>query len=263
VKTLIKIQLWLEVKLHGAITVLVVVFIMLTSMTQTLKSPVIFNEKVDKYFDEQLKIVKEKLYQFKIIGQKKASLPALKNQFFQCRLAYKKIAVLTDYFNQYETKSLNGPAIPRIESEIADKIIPPGGFQAIEQLLFSEWKSSAYSELISLLDEMLATLAKMKDEPDRKYKFSEELVWDAIRSAITELTTKGITGFDSPTANYSLPEAAASIEGIKSLLFFFKVKLEQKEPALFSALTLLSGKSVLYLHQNSHFNNFNRLFFIT
>jgi hypothetical protein len=50
-----------------------------------------------------------------------------------CRLEYKRLAVLSEYFNVYETKFLNGPALNRVEEGSPDSIIPPQGFQAMEE----------------------------------------------------------------------------------------------------------------------------------
>jgi cytochrome c peroxidase len=247
----------------GKSTIVIIIFIVLVCMAHFNLKENSRNEKVDRYFLLQLNNVKEKISRLKALSQKKAPLSMLRQNFFQSRLAYKKFAVLSDYFNQYETKLLNGPAIDRIESEVADRIIPPQGFQAVEQLLFGNWKPGSWHECAALLEDMLKSISKMETEPDRIYKFKDELLWDAIRSSVVQLTAMGITGFDSPVANYSLREAGATINGVKNILAFFKPDIEKKEPGAFNQLIALSDKANSYLLTNNRFNEFNRLVFIT
>lgn len=106
------LNVYRAVKLPGKITIPVVVFIII-SMAHFKPAPVSINEKADKYYQSQIQSVKEKLKNFKTSCQKKVSLQALRQQFFSCRLAYKKLATLSEYFNIYETKLLNGPALDR------------------------------------------------------------------------------------------------------------------------------------------------------
>ncbi len=174
------------------------------------------------------------------------------------------MAVLTNYFNPYQIKSLNGPAIARIESEVADRIIPPQGFQAIEQILYADWSGdSSQTQVAALVNAMLPVLLTLEKEPDRYFKFSKELVYDAIRSEIIGITTLGITGFDSPVANQSLPEAAASLDGIIQLLHLFKDAQPETDKPLFDFLLAEVEKTKNYIGNQKNFNGFNRLQFIT
>lgn len=220
-------------------------------------------KKIDNYYLEQVKALVNNLTGFKESIKTHPSKKIMLGSFLSGRLVYKKLAVLTDYFNQYETRLLNSPAINRIESEVLDRIVPPGGFQAVEDILFNDWDNAAYDKINSLLDDMIQTLHRLEKEPDLQYKFKAELVWDALRSATVGIATTGITGLDSPTANYSLPEASASIDGILQLLNFFKPDIEEKDPAAFSALSTMLVNAKEYLKHNSNFNKFDRLTFIT
>ena len=188
------------------------------------------NADVKSYYLKQIETLKTAIESFRTAVNQKHSNQDLQKQFSICRIEYKKLAVLTDYFNQYETRLLNSPAINRIESEVVDRIIPPSGFQAIEDILFNDWDENNYNKIDSLLNDIIQILRRLEKEPDMEYKFKDELVWDALRSAIVGITTSGITGLDSPTANYSLPEANASIDGILQILNFYKSAISEKEP---------------------------------
>ncbi|MBK8608364.1 MAG: cytochrome-c peroxidase [Chitinophagaceae bacterium] len=221
------------------------------------------NADVKSYYLKQIETLKTAIESFKTGVDQKQSNQDLQKQFSICRISYKKLAVLTDYFNQYETRLLNSPAISRIESEVVDRIIPPSGFQAIEDILFNDWDENNYNKIDSLLNDIIQILRRLEKEPDMEYKFKDELVWDALRSAIVGITTSGITGLDSPTANYSLPEANASIDGILQILNFYKSAISEKNPNAFTELTSLLINAKGYLLQNKNFNKFDRLAFIT
>jgi cytochrome c peroxidase len=219
--------------------------------------------EVKSLYLTQIKNLEKNIQYFKNGISQKQPRKDLQKQFKICRLSYKKLAVLTDYFNQFETISLNSPAINRVASEIADRIIPPSGFQAIEDILYSDWEDNNYDKVDSLLNDIIQILHRLEKEPDIEYKFKDVLVWDALRSATVSIATTGITGVDSPTANHSLPEANASIDGILLILDFYKSYINEKDPAAFTELTLMLFNAKKYLAKNNNFNKFNRLAFIT
>ena len=222
-----------------------------------------FNEKTDQLFQNQLQDLKKQLISFKSLSGKKGPSKSLQQQFIQSRTAYKKLAVLSEYFNPYETKFLNGPALERAEDGTPDVIIPPQGFQAIEEIVYGELGAASHSELNKLLERMLTTIDKLDKEIDRQNKFRTESVWDALRSATVRLMALGITGFDSPVAFRSLPEARSTIEGMKNTLMIFKVQLDAKAKGDFERLMTLLTAADKYLTKNRDFNSFDRLSFIT
>ena len=245
------------------ITIAVAAFIIVVCMANFKRGDSSIKEKTDQYFQRQVQSVKEKLSNFNHLCKQKASMKILRQQFIYCRLAYKKLAVLSEYFNLYETKFLNGPALNRAEEGAPDIIIPAQGFQAIEEIIFGKPEPGFHTQISKLLEDMLMMLQRMANEPDRIYKFRDELVWDAVRSAIVRMITLGITGFDSPVAQNSLSEAAASIDGIKNILLLFKNDPALKEPGSISSLVALLNSAQAYLETHNNFKGFDRLTFIS
>lgn len=94
------------------------------------------NAKVDAWYLLQLGKLKAeiRLLQKQLSDEK--SIAVCQQQFKQARLAYKKVSVLIDYFNLYETKYLNGPNLQRTEDDNPAVIIEPHGFQVLEEYLF-------------------------------------------------------------------------------------------------------------------------------
>ncbi len=209
-----------------------------------------------------MNVLKSKLNDFNLSSRQGANRNILRQQFIACRLAYKRLAVLSEFFNVYETKFLNGPALHRVEEGAPDNVIPPQGFQAMEEILFGNGESNYQAQLVHLSEDMLSVLKRMEDEPERIYKFRNELVWDAVRSATIRLVALGITGFDSPIAFISLDEARASIGAMKNILLLFKNEMDRKQPNASTSLTNLLNKAISYIQLHNDFRKFDRLEFI-
>ena len=101
------------------------------------------------------------------------------------------------------------------------------------------------------------------NEPDRINKFSEEKVFDALRAATLRMITLGISGFDSPIARYSIPEAASTIIGMQEIIDLYRPLIDKKDKSLYIGLPQKLAKAKLYLlNSRADFNQFNRLEFI-
>jgi len=219
--------------------------------------------EINNYYTKKLQELRKKLLTLKVSCDQKESIGILKNNFRQARLSYKHLAVLTEYYNLNESRLLNGAPIDRTEEDNPDKIIAPHGFQVIESYLFGNWRNRLYKTAAEEIVQMVQVLNQLEKQPHREYMFRDELVWDAIRSASIRLITLGITGFDSPVAMLSLQEAAATIKGMKELLFIFRQEADKNTFTLYiNAFALLDGAG-MYLKEHTDFNNFNRLEFIT
>ena len=219
------------------------------------------NDQLDAWYLQQLKKLKQEVYHLQQTYSGKKSLAACQQQFNQARLTYKKAAIFIEYFNPYEARYLNGPNLPRTEDDNPDKIIKPHGFQVLEDHLFGEEQSiSAVKEETAHL---LQYLERLENEPDRINKFRDEEVWEAVRSAVIRMITLGISGFDSPVAQYSLQEARSTLQGINGILAIYKTKLDKKDPELYRELMAAITSAESFLSSSPSFNGFDRLTFIT
>jgi cytochrome c peroxidase len=251
------------VKSSRKITVLFAVFIIVLGSIRFKPHDTSVAKKTDQYFQSELNVLKSKLNDFIRYSRQGANRKVLRQQFIACRLAYKRLAVLSEYFNVYETKFLNGPALNRVEEDAPDNVIPPQGFQAMEEIVFGNGEPNNKEQLVNLAEDILLVLKRMEDEPERIYKFRNELVWDAIRAATIRLVALGITGFDSPVAFNSLDEARASIGAMKNILLLFKNEMDKKQPNASASLINLLSKASSYIQLHNDFEKFDRLEFIS
>ncbi len=253
----------IRVKLPVRITGAIAVFIMVIRPAGFQVEKNDFPEKIDRWYVHKISLFRNGLTGLNKLNDQHGSRESLRVSFLQCRLAYKQMALLTEYFNPFETFSLNSPALDRVEDDNPDRIIPPAGLQQLEQLIYGTEQPLPRNKIRSVITDILKTLRKLEQEPARNLKFRKELVWDALRSGTIRLITLGITGFDSPVANYSLPEAESSLAAMKELVLIFS-GTEQKSalPAL-DLLPALADKSITYLKTHPGFARFDRLTFIT
>lgn len=86
--------------------------------------------------------------------------------------------------------------------------------------------------------------------------FFDWQVFDAAKLEVFRVMTLGITGFDNPLTLQSMPESAAALSSLQTVLNFYA---DQTAPDdLYARLQA----AILYLQQNPDFDSFNRMEFI-
>ena len=128
----------------------------------------------------------------------------------------------------------------------------------MEELIFdksftNEKKKAALEQVSHIIN----TLQRLQDEPDMQYKFQDEVIFGALRASIVRLASMGISGFDSPVANYSLREGRATLDGIEKIIRQY----EQKSHPLFSKIYTQLALAKRQL-SSATFISFDRLDFL-
>jgi cytochrome c peroxidase len=219
-----------------------------------------YNTEVYNLYLEQIGEVEHSL---RSLPNGQSGTQDLKKWFLQTRLSYKKLAVLSEFFDVPATKYLNGPALRRVEEDHPDEIIPPHGYQLLEEKVYSgEPAGSIQAPLQQEVDFMMAALERMKQAPDLALAFKDENIWEALRLAVLRVITLGITGFDSPVAKLSVAEAAATLQGLQPILNFYQRELDARIPGRHTQFAELIAAAGSFLSVEKEFDNFDRLYFI-
>lgn len=218
--------------------------------------------KTEIYYQTGLKRLESELVSFKKLINAKAPASLLKQQFFRVRLSYKKIAVFTDFYNLYETRLLNGPALQRMEEDKPEIVFEPHGFQVIEEMIFGNNRQINYLKTEKETEGILSIIRSLQREKDIEFKLRPELIYEALQASVIRLITLGITGFDSPIANHSIPEARATLLSLKDIILSldeedFLLKKEEKD-----TLVQLLSRGIKFTEVPASFNRFDRLTFI-
>jgi cytochrome c peroxidase len=180
-------------------------------------------------------------------------ISVLQQHFSQSRYFYKQAEPITEYFFQGLTKRINGPVLPDVKVEDG-QVLPPHGYQVIEQLLFTP-ETAPSDELLNEINVLINDLRFVKkqiaDISIQQYHFKE-----LVQHQIIRIATTGITGLDAPLSKQSIPEAAASLTGLSEMC---KQYLGSRNPAFYADC----AHAALYATQHTDFDAFDRLFFIT
>ncbi|MEM0577467.1 cytochrome-c peroxidase [Flavobacterium polysaccharolyticum] len=194
--------------------------------------------------------------QLKALVASDAKLSTIQNQFLKARNSYKKMEWMSEYYYPAVSKSINGPAIPEFEEN--DGItVPPEGFQVVEEFLFPKYDTLTKSDLeveLGVLRSNLNRLQKVSEQTT----LTDSFIFDALRLEIFRMISLGITGFDSPLALHSLPEAKVVLESIEKVVSLYENNNSKNYKAIIA--TLSKGKK--YLDTHIDFASFDRAYFI-
>ncbi|MCO4292851.1 hypothetical protein NF867_08265 [Solitalea sp. MAHUQ-68] len=181
--------------------------------------------------------------------RKNATQKQVQHDFLEARFQYKKIEFLVEYFCPYTADFINGA--PLDEIEVADKrVIAPEGFQVIEPFIFPSLDTTNKQELLGQVHSLAITMNRLTDQANT-IPVTDQHVFDAMRLEVYRIISMGISGFDTPSAQNSMNEAAAAILSMQQTLRLYNQDSEWGTAA------------VQYLQKHSDFNSFNRLQFIT
>lgn len=149
-----------------------------------------------------------------------ATLPRLKEFFATARHRYKEIEWLVEYHYPSTAQTLNGPALPEAEPSEPGEVLPPSGFQVLEETVFDPAADGLRKEILFELS-TIANRVRYLQSSSSELELTESDILDALKLNVYRLITKGITGFDSPVAMQSIDELLPSLEGMKTVASFF------------------------------------------
>ncbi|TDH21656.1 cytochrome-c peroxidase [Segetibacter sp. 3557_3] len=177
----------------------------------------------------------------------------MRQLFLQVRLHYKKIEFLVEYHYPASAEQLNGPVIPESDPSEPNEPQHPSGFQVLEEHVYGDeaddkakWVAFELSNISNRIKRLYTLLPELE--------LSSANILHALRLNLYRLITKGITGFDSPIAQNSLPEAAATLESARIILGYFNSST--------AVVNTVSRSQVFLKHGIARFDDFDRGTFI-
>ena len=229
------------------------VAIVLFSFTVLRKTPA---EQVKGYYDTHLRQLHEALLNFQKASFQ-ANAATLQANFVACRAEYKRLEFAVEYYYPNAAQRLNGAALPEAEPSEPEQITPPTGFQVLEEYVYGPTDDRATREQIHQeLENMLYQVRYLQAQAPALSPSEAEL-FDAVRLNLYRLATKGISGFDSPVAFASLPEAAFTLEGTGEVLTYFDPPVALQQQLKKSIVAVRAPGSTV-----AAFNRFDRAAFL-
>ncbi|MGH7719938.1 MAG: cytochrome c peroxidase, partial [Gemmatimonadaceae bacterium] len=185
--------------------------------------------------------------------------------FVRARTAYKRVEYLAEHYNPTVADLLNGPAIPEVDDDDPSRVVmPPEGFQVLEEHLFPG-AAKGVGEVEALRSEAMVLLAnarRLRAFAERT-PLTEENILDAVRLHLARVLALGLSGFDSPIAQRSLPEAAVSLAAMRDAMQPFAPRIRAASPETVIALEARFDAAIATLEGAGSFDTFDRLAFLT
>ena len=194
--------------------------------------------------------------QFQKLVKNNSSAKEIVEQFKKSRLVYKKVEWAVEYFIPETARFMNGPALDEMELE-ENRSFEPHGFQVMEEMIYPEYNLESKEDLTRELNIFQANIKQLKSTFE-VITISDDYVLDALQQNVFRVIALGITGFDSPVLQSSIPEAGQSLISIPETLE--KINANSKSVSELRELTKNAQK---YCTENNNFNAFNRAVFIT
>ncbi len=185
----------------------------------------------------------------------------LKKDFCAARLSYKKLEPFIEYYFELDAPQFNGLATNFVEEEDPATDHEPQGFQVIESFLYPHYDVHKKKQLLLFVHKLLNAANGLGHntalfQPD-------QYLPDALMEELYRVLALGLSGFDSPLALYSLPEAKASLSSIGFVLQTYKEEMEAAGVTGTDSALVLLTRSAVYLDSHNNFNRFDRAAFIT
>ncbi|WP_256007413.1 cytochrome c peroxidase [Pedobacter deserti] len=207
-------------------------------------------ESVKAIFEQELKRLRELVDGDLLPAAEGGDSQKMKLSLARAREQYKRIEYYFEYFFPKTAVLVNGPPIDEIE--LGENLVePPTGFQVMEELIFDEQTAESRAELINEIKKMQVDL-KRAVRYNAEYQITDAQLFDAMRLEVFRIISLGITGFDSPAALTSLPEASAALSGIMQAIELY--------PGHGPLKTNLEA-AIAELGKAEDFNTFDRLAF--
>ncbi|GAA0531178.1 cytochrome c peroxidase [Chitinophaga japonensis] len=214
------------------------------------------------WFDHETDVLEQRVDALCKAIEQGQSTDKLQAAFRKARLAYKPIELLAAYYMPYTNQFINGPNIPEVEPDEKNVIIQPEGFQVLEALLFAAPVRPDTAAIRMEARRLRSSLQRLQGKAGSQ-PFTDAQLFDAMRQELLRIASLGLSGFDSPEAEHSLPEAAAALHGVETVWHFYTPRVQLINPALAKHTEALLHTARRELQAAPDFNALDRLRFIS
>ncbi len=179
--------------------------------------------------------------------------------FDSARQAFKQVEHLIAYWSPTAHDQINGPAIPEQDPDAPDVVLPPDGFQVLEELLFAESPWEVRDDIVEQTRIVRALLRRVTMQAET-IRMTDVAAFDAVHLDLGRLASLGLSGFDSPVAQRWIGESAESLRGIKTTLALFAAT--RRASTEWAQTVQWLNAAVAYLHDHPEPLQFNHLEFL-
>ncbi len=179
------------------------------------------------------------------------------------RIHYKQIEFFVKYCSPREARNfINGPLVPKSDFEISNEVIPPHGFQRIEELLFTDEPLDT-ATLRSEYNMLLAKFSELNTYYE-SIEINDAQLLEMCQLQLFRIAAMNLNGYDETISQTNVTESYWCMEGIKQTLERFKPYVNEKAElnTLYTTLIREVERAKKNLQQHPDYSTFNRLDFI-
>ncbi|MEM7551623.1 MAG: cytochrome c peroxidase [Bacteroidota bacterium] len=179
--------------------------------------------------------------------------------FQETRNNYKQLEAIFEYYNPELGKKLNGPAIFKSDIHAPERVIPPSGFQVLEELIFPVYNLEELENIEIEAKRINARVSIIsRDAP--YLELNDQNVIEAVKAEFYRIGSLGLAAFDCPVTLNAIEEMKYSLKGIEQILNIYSDALTTNQK---NELESLFEKAYQFIEQNPDFLSFPRLVFTT
>jgi cytochrome c peroxidase len=192
-----------------------------------------------------------------------ASTASLRTRVARLRAAYKRVEWLADYAHPGSAARLNPPPLDRADLNAPSDmtVLKPEGLQILLEVAHGENPLQDRGELKRLAMRLESAAGELAAQSSSTV-LDDRMVFEAMQNQVLRVMAAGITGFDAPATELSLPESRLSLEALHPALALYLPELKRRDAALAARLTKSLDRAVKVLAAGKDFDAFDRLAFI-
>ncbi len=171
-------------------------------------------EPVRKWILQELKLLRQSISAI----SNSQNTRAKKANYFNARKHYKHVEFFVEYYSPLAARLyINGPLVPKHEIDLGKKMIPPQGFQRIEEILFAGKQKELPREL-ALLKKQIASL----EEYYKDVEINDADLLDMCQLQLFRIAALGLNGYDATISQTNITETLWSLEGVEKAISLFE-----------------------------------------
>lgn len=193
----------------------------------------------------------------------------LRREVARLRADYKRMEFLVDYVHPGSSARLNPPPLDRSDMTSPDAItvLPPEGLQILLEVAHEDDPLGAHRERLEWIAMRLEHAARELSAAAAAPSpvLDDRMMFEALQNQVIRVMATGITGFDAPATELSLPESRLALEALRPVVALYAPALRRRDEALAKRLDAALAKAIAALPARASgdlFDAFDRLAFL-
>ena len=190
-----------------------------------------------------------------------ATREQLQQRVTKCRLSYKRLEHLLDYYYPIAVKGgINGAPLLHLNPYLPRPVVEqPKGLQVLDELVFAD--SIDTHHLLFLSEELEKNYSAMHAH-FKNHPMLDREVFETTRLQLIRIFTMGISGFDTPGSLHGLQESTVSLQALQEAMKHYYSLVPKHQNHICENVEESFTEAITYLQTHTDFDSFDRLHFL-